>query len=49
MGITGSCNYKSEPLDGLMIGEWMAELVALLGTAVAQPDTLGRLLDRRAV
>ncbi|OKO76757.1 hypothetical protein AC630_22220 [Bradyrhizobium sp. AS23.2] len=48
-GITGSCNYKSELLDGLMVGEWMAELVTLLGTAVAQPDApLGRLLDRRA-
>jgi non-ribosomal peptide synthetase component F len=48
-GITGSCNYKRELLDGRMVGEWMEDLVALLGAAVAQPNTpLGRLLARRA-
>ena len=48
-GITGSCNYKGELLDGGMVGAWMADLVALLAAAVAQPNTpLGRLLDRRA-
>ncbi|WFU74033.1 non-ribosomal peptide synthetase [Bradyrhizobium sp. CB2312] len=48
-GITGSCNYKSELLDGGMIGEWMEDLVALLAAASAQPNTpLGRLLARRA-
>ena len=48
-GITGSCNYKRESFDGRMVGEWMADLVALLGTAVAQPNTpLGRLVARRA-
>jgi hypothetical protein len=48
-GITGSCNYKRELLDGRMIGEWIEDLVALLGAAVAQPNTpLGRLLARRA-
>jgi hypothetical protein len=48
-GITGSCNYKRELLDGRMVGEWMEDLVALLGAAVAQPSTpLGRLLARRA-
>lgn len=48
-GITGSCNYKGELLDGRMVGEWMEDLVALLGAAVAQPNTpLGRLLARRA-
>ncbi|MBR0821189.1 non-ribosomal peptide synthetase [Bradyrhizobium liaoningense] len=48
-GITGSCNYKSELLDGRRVGEWMAHLVALLEAAVAQPNTpLGRLLARRA-
>lgn len=49
-GITGSCNYKSELLDGPMVGAWMEDLVALLAAAVARPSTpLGRLLDRRAV
>ncbi|MCP3405770.1 non-ribosomal peptide synthetase [Bradyrhizobium sp. CCGB01] len=48
-GITGSCNYKGELLDGRRVGEWMADLVALLEAAVAQPNTpLGRLLARRA-
>jgi amino acid adenylation domain-containing protein len=48
-GITGSCNYKRELLDGRMVGEWIEDLVALLGAAVAQPNTpLGRLLARRA-
>ncbi|WGD50779.1 amino acid adenylation domain-containing protein [Bradyrhizobium sp. CB1650] len=48
-GITGSCNYKDELLDGRMIGEWMEDLVALLTAAVAQPSTpLERLLSRRA-
>lgn len=48
-GITGSCNYKRESFDGRMVGEWMADLVALLGTAIAQPNTsLGRLVARRA-
>ncbi|MFK4512967.1 non-ribosomal peptide synthetase component F [Bradyrhizobium japonicum] len=48
-GITGSCNYKGELLDGRRVGEWMANLVALLDAAVAHPNTpLGRLLARRA-
>lgn len=48
-GITGSCNYKSELLDGGMVGEWMEDLVALLVAASAQPNApLGRLLARRA-
>jgi hypothetical protein len=48
-GITGSCNYKGELLDGHMVGAWMEDLVALLAAAIAQPSTpLGRLLDRRA-
>jgi hypothetical protein len=48
-GITGSCNCKGELLDGGVVGAWMADLVALLEAAVAQPNTpLGRLLDRRA-
>lgn len=48
-GITGSCNYKGELLDGRMVGEWMEDLVALLAAAIARPNTpLGRLLDRRA-
>ncbi|MBR0775195.1 amino acid adenylation domain-containing protein [Bradyrhizobium diazoefficiens] len=48
-GITGSCNYKGELLDGGVVGGWMADLVALLEAAVAKPHTpLGRLLDRRA-
>ncbi|NUR14285.1 MAG: non-ribosomal peptide synthetase, partial [Bradyrhizobium sp.] len=48
-GITGSCNYKSELLDGRTVGEWMEDLVALLMAAVARPNTpLGQLLSRRA-
>ncbi len=48
-GITGSCNYKGELLDAGMVGEWMMDLVALLGAAVAQPNTpLDQLLGRRA-
>lgn len=48
-GITGSCNYKGELLDGAMVGAWMEDLIALLAAAVAWPHTpLGRLLDRRA-
>ncbi|MBR1090408.1 amino acid adenylation domain-containing protein [Bradyrhizobium manausense] len=48
-GITGSCNYKGELLDGDMVGVWMEDLVALLGAAIAQPGTrLDRLLARRA-
>ncbi|MFK4505390.1 amino acid adenylation domain-containing protein [Bradyrhizobium daqingense] len=48
-GITGSCNYKRDLLDGHMVGAWMEDLVALLPAAVAEPNIpLGRLLDRRA-
>lgn len=48
-GITGSCNYKRQLLDGHMVGEWMEDLLALLVAAIAQPSTpLGRLLARRA-
>lgn len=48
-GITGSCNYKRDLLDGGMVGRWMEDLVALLAAAVAQPSTpLRQLLDRRA-
>ena len=48
-GITGSCNYKGELLDGAMVGAWMEDLVALLGAAITQPNTpLDRLLARRA-
>jgi len=48
-GITGSCNYKGDLLDGGMVGAWMEDLVALLAAAVAQPNTpLGQLLDRKA-
>ena len=48
-GITGSCNYKRDLLDDHMVGEWMGDLVALLGAAVAQPGTpLARLLARKA-
>ena len=48
-GITGSCNYKRELLDGRMVGEWMADLIALFGAAVVQPNMpLGRLLARKA-
>lgn len=48
-GITGSCNYKRELLDGGMVGTWMEDLVALLAGALSQPHTvLHRLLDRRA-
>ncbi|MDN4986439.1 amino acid adenylation domain-containing protein [Bradyrhizobium sp. WYCCWR 13022] len=48
-GITGSCNYKGDLLEGTMVGTWMEDLVALLGAAVTQPNTpLDRLLARRA-
>jgi amino acid adenylation domain-containing protein len=48
-GITGSCNYKSDLLDGHAVGGWMSDLVALLEAAVARPNTpLGQLLVRRA-
>ncbi|MGY4629786.1 amino acid adenylation domain-containing protein [Bradyrhizobium sp. USDA 4486] len=48
-GITGSCNYKSELLDGGLVSEWMEDLVALLVAGSAQPNApLGRLLARRA-
>ncbi|WFU79763.1 amino acid adenylation domain-containing protein [Bradyrhizobium sp. CIAT3101] len=48
-GITGSCNYKDDLLDGAMVGAWMEDLVALLAAAVVQPNTpLDRLLHRRA-
>jgi len=48
-GITGSCNYKGELLDGNMVGAWMEDLAALLGAAITQPNTpLDRLLARRA-
>ena len=48
-GITGSCNYKRDLLDGRMVGEWMEDLVKLLTAAIAQPHApLGRLLARRA-
>lgn len=48
-GITGSCNYKCEMLDGRLVGAWMEDLVALLRAAIARPGTpLGRLLGRRA-
>lgn len=48
-GITGSCNYKGELLDGHMVGEWMENLVALLVAAIAQPNApLGQLLARKA-
>ncbi|MGX1325251.1 amino acid adenylation domain-containing protein [Bradyrhizobium sp. USDA 377] len=48
-GITGSCNYKHELLDGGTVRTWMADLVALLEAAVAQPGKpLGRLLARKA-
>jgi amino acid adenylation domain-containing protein len=48
-GITGTCNYKTELLDGRLVDDWMNDLVALLGAAAAQPKTsLARLLARRA-
>ncbi|MBR1132805.1 non-ribosomal peptide synthetase [Bradyrhizobium iriomotense] len=48
-GITGSCNYKHELLDGSTVRTWMADLVALLEAAVDQPGTpLGQLLARKA-
>ena len=34
-GITGSCNYKRELLEGRMIGKWMEDLVALLLRQIA--------------
>lgn len=47
--ITGSCNYKRELLDGDTVAGWMEDLAALLGAAVAQPNTpLGQLLARKA-
>lgn len=48
-GITGSCNYKRDLLDGREVGEWMDDLVALLTAATAQPNApLDRLLASRA-
>lgn len=48
-GITGSCNYKRERLDGTMVGAWMQDLIVLLGAAITKPNTpLDRLLARRA-
>lgn len=48
-GITGTCNYKRDLLDGGMVGTWMEDLVALLASAIAHPNTpLDRLLARRA-
>ncbi|MDA9400727.1 non-ribosomal peptide synthetase [Bradyrhizobium sp. CCBAU 45389] len=48
-GITGSCNYKRDLLDGGTVRTWMANLVALLEAAVDQPGTpLGQLLARKA-
>ncbi|MDA9498389.1 non-ribosomal peptide synthetase [Bradyrhizobium sp. CCBAU 11357] len=48
-GITGSCNYKRDLLEGRVVGEWMEDLVALLTAAIARPKALlGRLLARRA-
>ncbi|WFU26394.1 amino acid adenylation domain-containing protein [Bradyrhizobium sp. CB1717] len=48
-GITGSCNYKHELLDGGTVRTWMADLVALLAAAVDQSGTpLGQLLARKA-
>lgn len=48
-GITGSCNYKRDLLDGDMVGTWMEDLVALLAAALTQPNMpLARLLARRA-
>jgi amino acid adenylation domain-containing protein len=48
-GITGSCNYKDELLDGRVVGEWMEDLLALLTAAVARPDApLSQLPGRRA-
>ncbi|MDA9407073.1 non-ribosomal peptide synthetase [Bradyrhizobium sp. CCBAU 45384] len=48
-GITGSCNYKDDLLDGATVGAWMEDLVALLEAAILRPNTpLERLLARRA-
>lgn len=48
-GITGSCNYKRDLLDGGTVRAWLADLVALLEVAAAQPGTpLGQLLARKA-
>ena len=48
-GVTGTCNYKRELLEGRMVGEWMENLVALLTAAAAQPDApLSRLLASKA-
>ena len=45
-GITGSCNYKGELLDGAMVGVWMEDLIALLGAAMTQPNTPHRQAAR---
>ncbi|RXH06915.1 amino acid adenylation domain-containing protein [Bradyrhizobium guangzhouense] len=48
-GITGSCNYKDDLLDGATVGAWMEDLVALLEAAILRPNTpLERLLARKA-
>ena len=48
-GITGSCNYKDDLLDGATVGAWMEDLVALLKAAILRPNApLERLLARRA-
>lgn len=48
-GITGSCNYKPDLLEGRVVGKWMDDFVALLTAAIARPNApLGRLLGRRA-
>jgi len=48
-GVTGTCNYKRELLEGRMVGEWMENLVALLTAAAAQPDApLSRLPASKA-
>jgi len=48
-GITGSCNYKNDLLDGATVGAWMEDLVALLKAAILRPNApLERLLARRA-
>lgn len=48
-GITGSCNYKDDLLDGATVGAWMEDLVALLKAAILRPNTpLEHLLARRA-
>ena len=48
-GITGSCNYKGDLLDGGTVSAWMEDLVALLKAAILWPNTpLKQLLARRA-